>query len=47
MEREKSGEGQRVQTSLLATALTMTNGLLIEQDLLNVNRVASGNRAQT
>ena len=29
MEREKSGEGQRVQTSLLATALTMTNGLLI------------------
>ena len=26
MEREKTGKGQRVKTSLLATALTMTNG---------------------
>ncbi|MFL2697719.1 MAG: CaiB/BaiF CoA transferase family protein [Gammaproteobacteria bacterium] len=47
LEKEKTGKGQRVQTSLLATALTMTNGLLIEQDLLNINREASKNRAQT
>ena len=47
MEREKTGKGQRVQTSLLATALTMTNGLVIEQELLNINRAATHNRAQT
>ena len=47
MEREKTGKGQRVQTSLLQSALTMTNSLIIEQELLNVNRVASQNRAQT
>ena len=47
MEREKTGKGQRVQTSLLATALTMTNGLIIEQELLNVNREATFNRGQT
>jgi len=47
MEREKTGKGQRVQTSLLTTALTMTNGLVIEQELLNINRIATHNRAQT
>ena len=47
MEREKTGKGQRVKTSLLATALTMTNGLVMEQELLNVNREATFNRAQT
>ena len=47
MEREKTGKGQRVQTSLLHSALTMTNSLIIEQELLNGNRVASQNRAQT
>jgi len=47
IEKEKTGEGQRVQTSLLQTALTTTNSLLIEQEILNVNRVASMNRAQT
>ena len=47
MEREKTGKGQRVQTSLLTTALTMTNGLVIEQELLNINRTATHNRAQT
>jgi len=47
MEREKTGKGQRVQTSLLATALTMTNGLIIEQELLNINREATFNRGQT
>ncbi len=47
MQRQKTGKGQRVQTSLLQSALTMTNSLIIEQALLNVNRVASQNRAQT
>lgn len=47
LEKQKTGRGQRVQTSLLQTALTTTNSLLIEQEILNVNRVASLNRAQT
>ena len=47
IEKQKTGRGQRVQTSLLQTALTTTNSLLIEQEILNVNRVASMNRAQT
>ena len=47
IEREKTGKGQRVQTSLLQSALTMTNSLVIEQELLKVNRVASRNRSQT
>ena len=47
IEKQKTGIGQRVQTSLLQTALTTTNSLLIEQEILNVNRIASMNRAQT
>ena len=47
LEKQKTGKGQRVQTSLLQTALTTTNSLLIEQEILNVNREASMNRAQT
>ena len=47
LEKQKTGMGQRVQTSLLQTALTTTNSLLIEQEILNVNREASMNRAQT
>ena len=47
LEKQKTGRGQRVQTSLLQTALITTNSLLIEQEILNVNRVASMNRAQT
>lgn len=47
IKKQKTGKGQRVQTSLLQTALTTTNSLLIEQEILNVNRIASMNRAQT
>jgi len=47
LEKLKTGRGQRVQTSLLQTALTTTNNLLIEQELLDINRIASMNRAQT
>ena len=47
IDREKTGKGQRVQTSLLQTALTTTNSLLIEQDILKVDREATLNRSQT
>lgn len=46
MHRTATGEGQEVQGALLATALTTTNSILIEQDLLQANRQASGNRGQ-
>lgn len=47
LERQKTGEGQIVQGSLFDTAVTMMNGTLIEQAMINVNRVASLNRSQT
>ena len=43
----KTGEGQHVQGALLASAITIANGTLIEQQQLNKNRVATGNRGQT
>ena len=45
--RKETGRGQQVQSSLLGSALTVANGTLIEQALLNVNRVGTGNRGQT
>ena len=45
--RANTGQGQHVQSSLLGSALTVANGTLIEQALLNVNRVGTGNRGQT
>ena len=45
--RKETGRGQHVQSSLLGSALTVANGTLIEQALLNVNRVGTGNRGQT
>jgi crotonobetainyl-CoA:carnitine CoA-transferase CaiB-like acyl-CoA transferase len=42
--RERTGEGQEVEAALLPTALMMTNGMLIEQALLNENRGRVGNR---
>lgn len=47
MERDRSGIGQHVETSLLGTAISFMNPALIEQSILQVNRVASGNRTQT
>tara|TARA_B100001179_G_scaffold221833_1_gene197639 strand:+ start:4907 stop:6100 length:1194 start_codon:yes stop_codon:yes gene_type:complete len=47
LERQKTGKGQRVQTSLLSTALTMTNSHVMEQKLLKKNRIATRNRSQT
>lgn len=46
MVRRQTGRGQRVDTSLLGTALSITNGVLIEQDLTDRNRVTSHNRSQ-
>ena len=46
MYRERTGEGQVVETSLLGTALTLNNSMLMEQDALQINRVPKGNKGQ-
>ena len=45
--RSNTGEGQHVEGCLLASALTVANGTLIEEAVLHKDRVASGNRGQT
>ena len=47
MERARSGRGQHVNGSLLGTAMTFTNATLIEQAVIQANRVPTGNRGQT
>ena len=47
IERDKSGRGQIVEGALLATALSFTNATLIEQAVIAVNRVPTGNLGQT
>jgi crotonobetainyl-CoA:carnitine CoA-transferase CaiB-like acyl-CoA transferase len=47
MARQQTGRGQVVEGSLLATALTVGNGLLIEQSVLGLDRIPTGNRGQT
>ncbi len=47
MTREKTGQGQKVEATLLGTALAFNNAILIEQDAIATNRVASENRLQT
>ncbi|MEN9538109.1 MAG: hypothetical protein RLZZ126_344 [Pseudomonadota bacterium] len=42
--REKTGEGQLVEGSLLKSAVIQTNGLLIEQAVRDRNRQPQGNR---
>lgn len=46
-ERQRTGRGQIVEGSLFNTALTMMNGTLIEQAMIQRNRVATLNRSQT
>ncbi len=46
-ERERSGEGQEVKGSLLATALAVFNSHLIEEGGLGIGRQPTGNRVQT
>ena len=45
--RLNTGEGQHVEGCLLASALTIANGTLIEEAILEKDRVATGNRGQT
>lgn len=47
LEREKSGVGQHVHASLLATALASFNTYLVEEGATGINRKPSGNRVQT
>ncbi len=47
MDRASSGKGQKVETALLRTAINITNGHLIEQALLDLNRMATLNRGFT
>jgi crotonobetainyl-CoA:carnitine CoA-transferase CaiB-like acyl-CoA transferase len=46
-ERRTTGLGQHVEASLLQTALSVANAPLIEQQVRKLDRVATGNRAQT
>jgi len=43
MARERSGRGQEVNGSLMATALTVSNSILIEQAIAKPDRVPQGN----
>ena len=45
--RRDTGQGQQVRASLLASALTIANGMLMEQARIRPDRVATGNRSQT
>jgi crotonobetainyl-CoA:carnitine CoA-transferase CaiB-like acyl-CoA transferase len=47
IDRAKSGKGQKVETALLRTAMNITNGHLIEQAMLSLNRIATLNRGFT
>jgi crotonobetainyl-CoA:carnitine CoA-transferase CaiB-like acyl-CoA transferase len=47
MERARTGRGQKVEGALLRTAVAFNNPTLVEQQVIQVNRVATGNRGQT
>ncbi len=47
MERQRTGQGQLVEGSLFSSALTLMNGSLIEQAMIQRNRQATLNRSQT
>jgi crotonobetainyl-CoA:carnitine CoA-transferase CaiB-like acyl-CoA transferase len=47
IDRAGSGKGQKVETALLRTAMNITNGHLIEQAMLSLNRIATLNRGFT
>lgn len=47
MHRKATGEGQKVETNLLRSALNLNNSAVIEQALLQTHRVPTGNRGQT
>ena len=47
MARDQTGKGQMVEGALLKTALMMGNANLIEQAVIERNRLPTGNRSQT
>lgn len=47
MARKMTGRGQWVEGALLATAVTVSNALLIEQAVIKPDRVPTANRGQT
>ena len=47
MDRQTSGKGQKVETALIKSALNASNTHLIEQQMIEANRTAIGNRAWT
>src|SRR5260370_7907718 len=47
MARKATGKGQVVEGALLATAVTLSNALLIEQAVIRRDRAPTGNRGQT
>ena len=47
MARQKTGRGQKVEGALLRTAVAFNNPTLVEQQVIQVNRVATLNRGQT
>lgn len=44
--RDRTGEGQQVETSLMGTALLMASSLLMEEAATGIGRGATGNRSQ-
>jgi crotonobetainyl-CoA:carnitine CoA-transferase CaiB-like acyl-CoA transferase len=47
MARDKTGRGQKVEAALLRTAVAFNNPALIEQQVVQPNRIATMNRGQT
>lgn len=47
MDRDRTGKGQHVETTLLGTALASMNSHLAEQAVTQLNRKGTGNRVQT
>lgn len=46
MHKRATGQGQKVETNLLRSALNQTNSMIIEQAVIEKNRVPTGNMAQ-
>jgi crotonobetainyl-CoA:carnitine CoA-transferase CaiB-like acyl-CoA transferase len=47
LQRDRTGQGQRVDATLLGSALAVFNSHLIEQSVTGISRVGTGNRVQT
>ena len=47
MARQKTGRGQKVEAALLRTAVAFNNPMLVEQQIIAPNRIATLNRGQT